>query len=358
MLAPTIRNDRIRSNIQHEREEKMSVSRVITLLLLVSGLAGEIFTVNYLLSQEQPSTAAPAQAQAITQLTHDVSGALRPSWSPDNRSIAYESSRDGTSHIYTMDASGSNQRPLTFGERNDRHASWTQDGKSILFDSSDDIHQDIWIVNVEKGAPRHLIHIDGLADYASMSPNGQRIAFYVYRDMTLNIWSARADGSDAKPLTHDLADARREEPTIAWHSPSWSADSQWLTYTGGDGRSIWIMRADGSDAREIINDGETNHFPWFLRDGRLAFITEYVPPTYGAAWTNLWTYDLATQQRTLVQEFMSMQEPVAWNADLSKLLFASPRNGKFDICAIDLDASDGLTELQGGLASVSGGAWQ
>lgn len=336
----------------------MIIQRVKLMFLVCSSLVGAIFAVSCLSSPTQISTAAPDQPIAITQLTHDSSGAIRPSWSPDNQSIAFESRRDGASHIYLMHVDGTNQRALTSGAMNDRHASWTPDGKSVLFDSSDDAHQDIWIVSVADGKRKQLTRIDGLADYASMSPDGKRIAFYVYKDMTLNIWSARSDGSDAKPLTRDLADARREEPTLAWHSPSWSPDSQWLAYAGGDGRSIWIMRADGTDAREIVNDGETNHFPWFLKDGRLAFITEYVPPKYEAAWTNLWLYDTTTKQRTLVQEFMSMQEPVAWSADLSKLLFASPRNGNFDIYLIDLNAPDGVAAMRGKLSSVPYGALQ
>lgn len=98
-------------------------------------------------------------------------------------------------------------------------------------------------------------------------------------------------------------------------------------------------------------DDEDNHFPWFLPDGRLAFITEYVPPRYSAAWTNAWAYDLQTGQRTLLQEFMGMQGPVEWSADLSKILFHSPRNGRFDIYLIDLNAPGGLAALQGKLAS-------
>ncbi len=119
----------------------------------------------------------------------------------------------------------------------------------------------------------------------------------------------------------------------------------------GDGRSIWLMRAGGSDARQIENDCETNHFPRFLADGRVANVTEYVPPKYGAAWTNLWTCELTSGQCTPVYQFMSMQEPVAWNSDLSKLAFASPRNGHFDIYLIDVNSPGGLEALRGDLAA-------
>jgi Tol biopolymer transport system component len=36
-----------------------------------------------------------------------------PAWSPDGRSIAFVSDRDGNPEIYVMNADGSNQRRLT-----------------------------------------------------------------------------------------------------------------------------------------------------------------------------------------------------------------------------------------------------
>ncbi len=315
-----------------------------TLLLLSLGAA---FGAWMWLSETGAGTMAPAPA-AITRLTQDQAMDIRPAWSPDNRWIAFESNREGgIFHIYVMKADGSELRALTRGENDDQHPSWSPDGKTILFDSSDGIHQDIWAVNVADGNKRQLTHVDGLAECAASSPDGQRIAFYIYKDMTLNIWSARADGSDARPLTRDLADAMRQEPTMAWHAPAWSPDSQWLAYTGGDGKSIWMMRADGSNPRSIISDGETNHFPWFLCDGRLAYITEYVPPQYGGAWTNAWAYDLKTGERSLLEEYMSMQGPVDWNSDHSEIVFHSPRAGSFDVYLINLNAPGGLAALQG-----------
>lgn len=325
----------------------MSVHRVInSTFLFFSALVVAVFALGFLrLSTETAITIT--QPLPIVQLTHDPGNALRPAWSPDNRLIAFESNRDSVFHIYVMNTDGSQLRALTSGSNDDRRPVWTPDGKFILFDSSDGTRQDIWSVNVANGTRNQLTHLDGLADFATLSPDGAQLVFYLYQNLTLNLWSARADGSNAKPLTRDLADARREEPTTSWHQVGWSPDSQWLTYTGGDGKSIWIMRRDGSDARAIIDDGETNHFPWFLPDGRLAFITEYVPPKYGAAWTNAWVYDLKTNQRTALLEFMSMQGPVDWSADNSKILFSSPRAGRFDIYQIDLNVPGGLDAVRG-----------
>jgi Tol biopolymer transport system component len=87
--------------------------------------------------------------------------------------------------------------------------------------------------------------------------------------------------------------------------------------------------------------------PWFLADGRLAFITEYVPPRYDGAWTNAWALDLQTGQRTLLQTHMAMQGPLSFSADGTQVLFHSPRAGNFAIYRVDLHAPGGLAALQG-----------
>jgi Tol biopolymer transport system component len=322
--------------------------RLVLLPALLVGLGAALLGLLWAAQLSQPSsTPPPPPAVSIANLSQDPGNAVRPAWSPDNRLIAYESNRYGPFHIYVMDADGSHQHALTTGPNDDRHPIWTRDGRAILYDSSNGTRQDIWMVNVADGSRKQLTQVDGLADYPSPSPDGTLIAFYLYKDMTLNIWSARADGTEAKPLTRDLADARREQPTISWYEPSWSPDSQWLAYAGGEGRSIWMMRRDGTDARLVVDDGEDNHFPRFLSNEQLAFITEYVPPRYDKAWTSAWVYDLQTGQRTLMQDHMCMQGPVDWSIDNSKILFHSPRDGNFDIYLIDLNAPGGLTALHG-----------
>ena len=317
------------------------LSAMLLILVALTGLVRVPVPQN---TQISPS----ATPSAITRLTLDSATDLRPVWSPDNRWVAFESDRDGgTFHIYVMRPDGSDLRAVTSGASDDRRPVWTPDGQAILYDSSDGTQEQIWSVNVTSGRRTQLTHVDGLASFASLSPDGRYIAFYLYKDGALDLWTARADGSEAHALTHTLASAENGQCNFACHQAAWSPDGQHLAYMGGDGKSIWTMRADGTDAQSVIDDGETNHFPWFLADGRLAFITEYVPPNYGGAWTNAWAYDLDTGKRTLLQEFMSMQGPIDWSADGTQVLFHSPRAGNFDAFLINLNAPGGLAALQG-----------
>lgn len=322
--------------------------RIVLFFTIVSMVFGMALVTVLLVRWPRETDQVALAPAAITRLTSDPATDLRPVWSPDGRWIAFESNREGsTFHIYVMRPDGSGLRALTGGDSDDRRPVWSRDGRAILFDSFDGTRQEIWSVELASGDRKQLTHSGGLASFASPSPDGKRIAFYLYVDGTLDLWTARAEGSDARPLTRALASADKDQCSFACHEAAWSPDGQRVAYTGGDGKSIWTVDADGANAQSIVEDGETNHFPWFLPDGRLAFITEYVPPDYGGAWTNAWAYDLRTGQRTLLQEFMSMQGPMDWSPDRTLILFHSPRAGNFDTFLINLNAPGGLAALRG-----------
>jgi Tol biopolymer transport system component len=184
-----------------------------------------------------------------------------------------------------------------------------------------------------------------LVNFAAPSPDGKSIAFYLYKDEFMNIWKAGIDGSNPQPLTRDLASARNGNCTFACHQVGWSADNQLLAYSGSDHTTIWTMKPDGSDQKQVAADSDHHHFPWFMADGRIGFITEYIGPT--RAWTEAWAYDLKTKQKQLLQEQMSVQGPMEWSPDETRLLFHSPRTGNFDIFVIDLTLPAGINALQG-----------
>ena len=55
----------------------------------------------------------------IIELTRDAGRNERPSWAPDGRHIAFESTRTGTRQIWTMLADGTHLRPLTSQGQNE-----------------------------------------------------------------------------------------------------------------------------------------------------------------------------------------------------------------------------------------------
>jgi len=65
--------------------------------------------------------------------TKTGTGSWQPVWSPDGRTIAFGSDRDGNNEIYVMDADGTNIRRLTHTPDIEQTPSWSPDGKQIVF---------------------------------------------------------------------------------------------------------------------------------------------------------------------------------------------------------------------------------
>src|SRR3977135_4526906 len=97
------------------------MSRMYALRVLYLALEG----------MQLPAHASAVAASPIRQLTSSTATNVRPAWSPDGKSIAFQSNRDGPYHIYVMNTDGSNLRQLPSGDTDDRHPTWSPDGKAI-----------------------------------------------------------------------------------------------------------------------------------------------------------------------------------------------------------------------------------
>lgn len=284
------------------------------------------------------SAAVTSGASPIRQLTNQVDSAnLRPTWSPDHKRIAYQSNRDGTYHIYLMDADGSNTKQLSSGANvDDRHPAWSPDGAFVAVDSGDGSKREIWIIEVSSQRRTQVTRTGAFASFPSWSPDGKRIAYYVYREGTMDLFTVARDGSAATQLTKILASEQNNQCTFACHSARWSPDSSRLAYSDGDLTHVVIASATGGSARVISPDGERNHFPVVLDGGKIVYVSEHL--LLDQSWTDLWLVDPDNSgQRTQVAQGVLAQGPFELSSDGKELLFASPRSGNFEIYAVTLD---------------------
>src|SRR5580704_12083024 len=69
----------------------------------------------------------------INRLTVHTARDIHPRFSPDGRSIAFSSDREGNMDVYLIPTAGGSVKRLTINSADDTVVDWTPDGKGILF---------------------------------------------------------------------------------------------------------------------------------------------------------------------------------------------------------------------------------
>ncbi|TYP95586.1 WD40-like Beta Propeller Repeat [Fodinibius salinus] len=169
------------------------------------------------------------------------------SWSPDGSSLAFVDERSGNLEIYTIGADGSGEQRLTNNSAGDESPHWSPDGSKIVYASKTDGDFEIYSMNPD-GSDHQQITSD--TDYNATprwSPDGSTIAFTSDRSGNLEIHTMNADGNDVQQLTNDPASDGL---------PSWSPDGSELAfYSTRDGNyEVYKTNADGSDTSVKLTD--------------------------------------------------------------------------------------------------------
>ena len=97
-----------------------------------------------------------------------------PEYSPKGDSVAFMSSRSGSTEIWLANADGSNPRQLTsMGGPLTANPRWSPDGTEVLFDSRLKGSADLYVVSAQGGSPRPLTDQPSLENEASWSRDGR-----------------------------------------------------------------------------------------------------------------------------------------------------------------------------------------
>ena len=93
----------------------------------------------------------------LRKLTKNAEDAAEPAWSPRGDAIAFVSTVNGVSDIWTISPDGGSLFRLTRNQLNHEQPAWSPDGSKIAFVSARYGSSDIWIMNADgTGQRRNL----------------------------------------------------------------------------------------------------------------------------------------------------------------------------------------------------------
>jgi Tol biopolymer transport system component len=313
---------------------------------------------------QSPDLALPQEKHLrnVRQLTFGGENA-EAYFSSDGKQLIFQSTREGhkCDQIYVMNIDGSNPHMVSTGGGRTTCSYFFPDGKHILFSST---HQaspecppppdwskgyrwavyptyDLYVANPDGSHLKPLTHNQGYNAEAVISTDGKRIVFTSTRNGDLDIYIMDSDGKNVKQLTNELGYDG---------GPFFSRDGEWIVYRAFHPRTdaekdeykrllkenlirpteldLWVMKADGSQKRQITNNGAANFGPYFFPVGkRVIFATNLVDKS-GMGNFELFAIDVDGKNLEQITYNPTFDGFPMFSPDGKRLVFASNRNAK------------------------------
>ena len=250
---------------------------------------------------------------ALRQLTFGGENA-EGYFSYDEKSLIFQSTREGRKcdQEFIMDLASGATRMVSTGSGRTTCGYFFPGDSTILFSSTHHLRTecppppdfskgytwavypeyDIFTARADGSNLRQLTATPGYDAEATISPRGDRIVFTSLRNGDLDLYSMNLDGTGVKKLTNELgydggAFYSWDGTMIVYRGWHYTDSASAALYQGLLAQNLvrpvrmelFVMNADGSNKRQITNNGAANFGPFFHPDGkRIIFASNMADP--------------------------------------------------------------------------------
>jgi TolB protein len=280
----------------------------------------------------------------------------------DETRLIFQSTRDSfkCDQMFVMKLSSGEVHLVSTGKGRTTCGYFFPDDKRILFASTHHLREacppppdyskgyvwmvspeyDIFTANADGSDPKQLTATEGYDAEATISPLGDRIVFTSVRNGDLDLYSMNLDGSDIRQLTNELgydggAFYSWDGQTICYRAWHYTDSAEVATYkellsqnlVRPSRMEIMVMNADGSDKRQITNNGAASFAPFFFPDSkRIIFASNMGDPKGRNFDLYIVNVDGTGLERVTYNE--TFDSFPMFTRDGKRLVFASNRNAK------------------------------
>jgi len=269
------------------------------------------------------ASTAGGEAMQVTQSGHDNS----PAWSPDGRTLAFLSSRDGNSQVYLLSMEGGEAKKLTTLSTGADLFQWSPDGKTIAFtsavylDCKDDACNSKRDEEKEKSKVKARIYDHLLFRHWDHWNEGKRSHLFVMP----------VDGnSSARDLTptadYDIPPDERGEASDFAFSP----DGKEICYTAVPDKveaistngELFVVPVAGGEAKKITTNPGFDGNPVYSPDGQYIAYHAQLTAEYEADRWRVMLYDRKSGKiENLSEGFDRSATNLSWSPDSKTIYF-------------------------------------